>query len=73
MVRRPNLLVGFSFVISLCWLPYLVCHTHSFPLFDFNIPAMGYIMYEEVVVGTDMKEEGRQSLKYSSLVFGKVA
>ena len=33
---------------------------------------MAYIIYEETVNGTDLSAEGRESLKFSSLIYGKV-
>lgn len=36
-----------------------------------NLTALGYMTYEKYVVGRDLTIEGRESLKYSSLIYGK--
>ena len=50
---------------TLCFLPHLI-------ISHINISGLSYIMYEEYVNGKDMKQEGRESLKSSSLIYGQV-
>ena len=50
---------------TLCFLLHLI-------ISHMNTLGLSYIMYEEYVNGKDMKQEGRESLKSSSLIYGEV-